>query len=94
MFQPIFKGKARAVGSADNQIPNAQPSDLNVVMQHTTNKPATSAESTPSISIDSMQVVQENGNSDQRLKAKLEILLKVILVLLEDLLFLTFSCRP
>jgi hypothetical protein len=64
-----------------------------VAIQLTVNGPATSA---PSNSIDARPVVQDknqsmdDGNSDQKLKAELERSLKVILLLLEGLLLMTF----
>jgi len=79
LFQPVFKGKARAVGGADNQISNAQP--VVVATQFTANESATSAQAPPnSFGPDNA------GNSDQTLKADLERSLKVIPSLpLEDL---------
>lgn len=87
MFQPICKGKERVIGGADNQIPNPQPSD--VAMQLTANG---SAPSNPVVQDQNKST--DNGNSDQGLKAELEKLLKVILLLLEGLLLMIFFVDP
>ena len=72
MLQPVFKGKARAVGGADNQIPNPQPPTSD-----TANEPATSAPFDPVLQ-DQNKLLNNAGSGDQRLKDELERLLKVM----------------